>query len=228
MDLYQSQGKSIPQRSMLVLIQTVFVAISGFLLIHGQSILSSWFGWKWVQANGQRDIVLFVLFLIVYVRITFMVFYLLKRSITWSEAFIVPLAFAIYYIGFSLFSLSSLSSLSGWDWLYIVLFLIGSWLNTFSEWLRHQWIRSSTNKGKLYTKGLFHYSMHINYFGDVLWVAALALLSGNAWSLLIPAMLICMFVFYNIPMLDRHLEEKYGKDFIAYRKKTKKLIPFIY
>jgi steroid 5-alpha reductase family enzyme len=48
----------------------------------------------------------------------------------------------------------------------IFLFLAGSYINTLEDYQRFAWKREIENKGRLYTKGLFKYSMHINYFGD--------------------------------------------------------------
>lgn len=228
MDLYQSTGRSIPQRITLLFLQTLILVITGWLLLGGDKTLNTWFGWRLGQEDGHRQLVLFILFLVVYARITFMVCYLVKRSISWSETVAIPSAFALYYIGFPLFSLTSPTSITNWDYVYIVLFLLGSWVSTCSEWLRNEWKKEPQNKGRLYTKGLFRFSMHINYFGEVLWVMALALFTNQPWALLVPLFLFCMFVFYNIPMLDRHLAEKYGEEFIAYQKSTKKFIPFIY
>lgn len=228
MDLYQSTGSSIPQRVVLIAVQTVILVITGWLLLGGVNDLNAWFGWRLGQNDGNRQIVMFLLFLIVYARITFMVCYLLRRSISWNETFAIPSAFALYYIGYPLFSLMSPTPVTRWDYVFVALFLFGSWISTFSEWQRNHWKRPPQNAGKLYTKGLFQFSMHINYFGEELWVTALALLTNNPWALLIPAFLLCMFVFYNIPMLDRHLEDHYREDFPMYKQKTKKLIPFIY
>lgn len=88
---------------------------------------------------------------------------------------------------------------------------------------RHLWKQKPEHKGKLYTGGYFRYSVHINYFGDVLWVLAMALTAWNAWALLVPLWLVCFFAFYNIPMLDKYLAEKYDNDFEHYRKKQKHL-----
>lgn len=228
MDLYQSNGKSIAQRVLLLVIQTVILGISAWLLLGGAKSLNTWFGWRLADDNGHREVVFFILFLVVYARITFMVCYLVRRSISWNEAFAIPCAFALYYIGFPLFSLASYTSIKNYDYVYIVLFLFGSWVSTFSESLRDAWKKDPKNKGKLYTKGLFRFSMHINYFGEVIWVTALALFTDNVWALCLPAFLLAMFVFYNIPALDRHLREKYGEEFVTYQRETKKLIPFIY
>jgi uncharacterized membrane protein len=70
--------------------------------------------------------------------------------------------------------------------------------------------------------------MHVNYFGDVLWVLGLALISGNAWALLVPASLFSMFAFVNVLMLDRHLAEHYGEACARWASHTKKIIPFVY
>ncbi len=168
MDMYQSQGKSIPQRVTLAVVQTVILAITGWLMFGGERTLNAWLGWKLSPGDGHRQLLLFILFLVVYLRITFMVFYLLKRSISWSESLAIPFAFALYYIGFALFSQTPAKPLIDLDVVYVLLFLLGSWINTFSEWRRYLWKQHPQNTGKLYTQGLFRFSMHINYFGDVL------------------------------------------------------------
>ena len=113
-------------------------------------------------------------------------------------------------------------------WIGIGLFVIGSCLNTGSEILRHQWKRDPRNQGKIYDKGLFRYSMHINYFGDVVWATGMALISGSIWIFLIPLYMSGGFIFLHIPRLDKYLKERYGDQYEAYASKTKKLIPYIY
>jgi len=157
-----------------------------------------------------------------------MMFFLLKRKIPWAESFGVPFAFAIYYVGFSLFVLSSSEPLDGFDYSAIVLFILGCTLNTGGEILRARWKKNPDNKGKIYTKGFFKYSRHINYFGDILWVTAYALITRNLYAATIPAFLFCGFAFYNAPKLDKYLKSKYGNGYEEYKTKTKMLIPFIY
>ena len=84
------------------------------------------------------------------------------------------------------------------------------------------------NKDKIYTEGFFKYSRHINYFGDILWVAAYALVTKNWYAATIPIILFCFFALYNAPKLDKYLKDKYGKSYEEYAKKTKMLIPYIY
>lgn len=70
--------------------------------------------------------------------------------------------------------------------------------------------------------------MHINFFGDIVWVTAYALVAGHWLGAAIPVMLFCLFAFYNVPMLDDYLRVRYGNAFKDYEARTKKLIPFIY
>jgi protein-S-isoprenylcysteine O-methyltransferase Ste14 len=70
--------------------------------------------------------------------------------------------------------------------------------------------------------------MHINYFGDILWVTGYALVSRNPWATLVPLGLFCFFAFYNAPKLDEYSRRRYGLEFEAYRKRTAKLIPLLY
>ena len=153
---------------------------------------------------------------------------LLKRAIPWEESFSVPFAFALYFVGFSLFILPTSMPVDYIDGFGVILFIFGSFLNTGGEILRNKWKKIPENKGKIYTKGFFRYSRHINYFGDLLWVSAYAIITRNWYSVSIPILLFCLFAFYNAPMLDRYLKERYGKDYDAYAAKTKMLIPFIY
>ncbi|MBI1221171.1 MAG: DUF1295 domain-containing protein [Bacteroidetes bacterium] len=157
-----------------------------------------------------------------------MMFFLLKRKIPWEESISVPLAFAMYYIGYPLFVLPVDMPVDSYDYLTIVLFVLGCFLNTGGEVLRDRWKRNPENKGKLYTGGLFKYSRHINYFGDLLWVTAYALMTRNPYSAFIPVFLFCFFAFFNAPALDKYLKKKYGEQYDAYAKKTKMLIPFLF
>ncbi len=155
-------------------------------------------------------------------------FYLIKRKIPWEEAFSIPFAFALYYIGFAMLGYTCRTELGFIDDIAIALFLSGSYLNTGSELARDKWKKDPANKGKLYTIGLFRYSMHINYFGDLLWVIAYAIVTRNIYSVFIPVFLFSFFAFYNIPKLDKYLAGRYGKQFEEYSKRTKKFIPFIF
>lgn len=229
MDLYSQQSKSIPQKITILLIELVLLYCSYWILFEeGGTILLSNPEMEVIPGNHYSRTIIFIFSVIVFLRITFTLFYLLKRKILWIESMSIPIAFALYYIGYALLGYGRVSALDWLDLLAILLFLTGSFINTFAELQRKIWKQQAENKGKLYTRGLFGQAMHINYSGDLLWVVAYALITRNPWSAVLPIFLFCFFAFYNIPLLDAHLGEKYPDQFADYQKNTKRLIPYIY
>jgi len=114
------------------------------------------------------------------------------------------------------------------DYLFLALFLFGSYLNTYSELQRKWWKNNVQNRGKVYTQGLFSHSMHINFFGDVVLFSGWSFMTHNLWTLGLPLLMLVSFIFFHIPALDSYLSSRYGEAFDTYAKNTKKLIPFIY
>lgn len=225
MELYGQYSKSLPQKITIHALELIFLAVSYWILFdYGKVELSM----HRPVLYHERNIILFVFNILVFLRLGYMMFFLLKRKIPWEESISVPMAFALYYIGFSLFILPTHQVLDALDYAAIALFLFGSFLNTGSEILRDSWKKDPLNKGKLYTSGLFKYSRHINYFGDLLWVIAYALLTKNLYAASIPIFLFGFFAFYNAPKLDAYLTEKYGEEYNQYAKKTKMLVPFLF
>ena len=161
-------------------------------------------------------------------RISLTLFYLMKRHMDWAEVTTIPIAFALYYVGFAVFVLPQDAPLGLVDYLAVALFLLGCYLNTGSELARDRFKKDPANHGRLYTKGLFALSRHINFFGDVLWVSAYAIVTHTIWAGLIPIYTLCFFGFFNAPMLDRHLASHYGDQYRAYATSTKMLIPFVW
>ncbi|MEO8885193.1 MAG: DUF1295 domain-containing protein [Mucilaginibacter sp.] len=229
MDLYGQKSKSTPQKITIHLLEILLLMLSYWILFQS--------GGDWCQrylhiqnatGNPVRRIIIFTFNMIIFLRLAYMMVFLLKRKIPWEESISVPLAFALYYIGFPLFVLPVSAPIDGLDYFGLALFLTGCLLNTASEIKRDRWKKLPGHEGKMYTAGLFKYSRHINYFGDILWVTAYAILTKNGYAATIPIFLFCFFAFYNAPKLDNYLEKKYGEDYETYAKKTKMLIPFIY
>ena len=229
MELYGQQSRSIPQKITVHVIEVLLLWLSFWILFQE--------GGSWVEHklhipdSGQgmeRRCVIFIFHIITFLRLGYMMAVLLKRKIPWEESISVPLAFALYYIGFSIFVLPTSKPLDVFDGFAIGLFVVGSALNTGGEIRRNKWKNNPENKGKLYTGGLFSYSRHINYFGDLLWVIAYAMMTRNGYAAIIPVFLFCFFAFYNAPKLDNYLKAKYGTDYDRYASRTKMLIPFVY
>jgi protein-S-isoprenylcysteine O-methyltransferase Ste14 len=227
--MYSHHARSIPQKSLIIVLESLILWASYVILFQGGfAWLLSLFGRAAAPGNVTRHVIIFILNCVVYVRMWITIAYLVKRRIPLQEAISIPFAFALYYLGFACLGYQSDMPMSWIDGAGIVLFVVGSVVNTGSELLRDAWKKNPDHKGKLYTGGLFRYEMHINYYGDFLWVCGYALVTRNIYAVIIPIMLFCLFVFYNIPLLDSHLEEKYREAFIDYRRRTKRFIPWVY
>ncbi len=93
---------------------------------------------------------------------------------------------------------------------------------------------SPANKGKFINTGLWSWSRHPNYFGEiVLWVGvtiiALPILQGWQWTTLISPIFITLLLtrISGIPMLEKRADEKWGgqADYEAYKAGTSVLLP---
>ena len=229
MELYGQYSKSVPQK--------IVVHVLEILLLWGAFWILFQAGGDWAERNlsipnavGQFDrrMLVFGFHVVTFLRLGYMMIVLLRRKIPWEESISVPFAFALYYIGFSLLVLPTTKPLDMLDFVAVLLFVVGSVLNSGGEILRDRWKKNPVNKGKIYTAGFFRYARHINYFGDLLWVIAYAVVTRNWYATAIPVFLFCFFAFYNAPKLDRYLSRKYGADYARYARQTKMFIPFIY
>ena len=178
--------------------------------------------------NPLRSVLLAITMILTSVRMLFTLSYLLRRSMNWEEAMGIPFAFLLYFIFFSVLVRFNAAS-TGWlEWTGLAFFIAGSCLNTGSELGRHFWKRRAENKGKLYTKGPFSLARHINYTGDIIWVTGMACITGSIYSVPVILFVFSFFAFFNGPMLDKYLKQKYGEQYRAWAQNTKSLIPGIF
>jgi len=89
--------------------------------------------------------------------------------------------------------------------------------------------RDAANRGKAIQSGLWRYSRHPNYFGEVsfwwgVWMMQAGALPHIWWTVFAPLIMTSLFVFISIPMMEKKLletKECYGE----YKKATSMLIP---
>ncbi len=227
--MYELRDRSVAQRMTLAAFGAVWVALVWWLLFcDGLKTAGAWFGRDWRPGDLARRACLAIALSTYYVRILFTEFVFLKRGVSWSEVLtIVPWMLGIYVL------LAAVGGQNGGSLgvpgaVGMVLFAAGSWMNSYSEYTRHIWKRRPGNRDRLYTQGLFHYSRHPNYFGDLISFSGLCVISGEWLTAWIPVTMLAGFLFVNIPALDSHLRGKYGQEFDRYATRTCKLIPFIY
>ncbi len=225
---YGQYSKNTGQKILLLALELVTIWISYMILFKGWG---SWviqkLGMYDTGGNHFRHSLIFTFNVVLFLAYLPTVLVFVRRQITWGEAVNIAFAFALYYIGFALLGYN-VELMPGWvDWLGVVLFLLGISLHLVAEWQRHVFKKDPQNKGKLLTTGLWSLSRHVNYFADLLWVTGYALVTRNPWSGLIVLFLFVFFYFFNIPVQEKYLAEKYGEQFEQYRKQTKALIPFV-
>jgi steroid 5-alpha reductase family enzyme len=90
------------------------------------------------------------------------------------------------------------------------------------------------NKGKFIHTGLWSWSRHPNYFGEiVLWVGvaiiALPVLRGWQWVTLISPVFVALLItrISGVPLLEKQADERWGgqEEYEAYKERTPVLIP---
>ena len=192
--------------------------------------MTSSMGLKQYQLTGDplRRILLAVCLIIYFGRLQITVWVFQKRSWKWAEAITITIFVSLVLIAFAWFGGNNKKGVGIVEFGGILLYLAGSYLNTYSEYKRHVWKSKAENKGRLYTAGLFRLAMHINYFGDLVLFTGFAIIAARLSLLVIPLLMAANFIFNIIPALDRYLETKYKDEFREYASKTKKLIPLIY
>ena len=117
----------------------------------------------------------------------------------------------------------------GWlDLLGLLVWLYGFGFEAVGDWQLLMFIRNPANKGKLMTGGLWRYTRHPNYFGEVtlwwgVWLMTLTLPGG--WFTIIGPLTITILILKvsGIPMLEKPYEDR--ADFQEYKRRTSAFFP---
>ena len=180
------------------------------------------------QGDAGRQVALIVCAVVYIVRAAHTLFVFVKRRIPlWEAAWGGSIIGCVLFF-FLLGGLRVPQPMGPIDLAAVALYAAGSWIGTVSERARHRWKARPENRDRLYTGGLFGYSRHINYFGDLLLFAGFGLLTRQRWTGIVPLAMGLNFALTIIPAHDSYLAARYGSDFVQYARKTKKLVPFLY
>ncbi len=116
----------------------------------------------------------------------------------------------------------------------IAMWVVGFAIEAIADQQKSIFKRNPKNVGRFITSGLWAWSRHPNYFGEItLWtgvaILALPVLSGWRWATLISPLFVVLLLtkVSGIPMLERRAEERWGDDeeFKDYTNRTSVLIP---
>jgi len=227
--MHDEYDQAVAPRVFMTVIHAAAVAAVGSLLLGGGlEALRAYWGTHWILASPPRRWLLFAAALIYFLRVLVTTFYLLNRKMGWGEATLISVWVVIIELLYAILGGVNSRPAGLVTVLGVALYVAGSFLNTGSELQRKRWKERPENKGHLFTGGLFRYAMHINYLGDEVLFTGYALITGRAWALLVPLLMLAGFLFFNVPELNRHLRAHYGSEFEDYARRTRSFVPFLY
>jgi steroid 5-alpha reductase family enzyme len=116
----------------------------------------------------------------------------------------------------------------------IVVWVTGFAIEVVADQQKSAFRRDPANQGRFITSGLWAWSRHPNYFGEItLWtgiaIMAVPVLSGWRWVTLISPVFVFLLItrVSGIPMLQARAEKRWGddEDYQRYVRTTPVLIP---
>jgi steroid 5-alpha reductase family enzyme len=125
-------------------------------------------------------------------------------------------------------NLYSNNTISLTDYIGIVVWLIGFYFESRGDSQLKAFISNPQNKGKIMNEGLWKYTRHPNYFGEVtMWwgIFLLALSTPNGYLTIIGPLTITILILFvsGVPLLEKKYEGR--PDFEEYKRKTSMFIP---
>jgi steroid 5-alpha reductase family enzyme len=214
----------------------------GFVLVAAFALAKS-------GADNPRMVLAFILVLLWGLRLAFHIFtrnrgrsedsrYRAWRE-QWGKTWLVQSYLKVFiFQGFLLLAVITpvyfiaVRSFNGWSWLDLlgaIVWLIGFYIEAVGDWQLRRFTADTANKGKVMDQGLWRYSRHPNYFGEVLmwWgIYFISLSLPGAWPGFIgPALITYLILFVSgIPLL----EKRYANDpaYAEYKKRTSVFIPW--
>ncbi|HAS80858.1 MAG: hypothetical protein UR25_C0004G0047 [Candidatus Nomurabacteria bacterium GW2011_GWE1_32_28] len=110
----------------------------------------------------------------------------------------------------------------------VLVWIVGFFFETVGDAQLSRFIKNPENKGKIMQSGLWQYTRHPNYFGEVtgwwgIWLIAFSVPFG--WLSVIGPLTITILILKvsGISLLEKKMEE--NPDFIEYKKRTSIFIP---
>jgi steroid 5-alpha reductase family enzyme len=132
---------------------------------------------------------------------------------------VIPVTWAIVWGG---------PPLGAFDALGALVWLVGFGCEAVSDWQLRQFTRDPANRGRVMGGGLWRYSRHPNYFGEVaqwwgLYLIALAVPGG--WVTIVGPLCITALILFvsGVPLLEKQFSG--NPEFEAYKRRTSVFVP---
>ncbi len=123
------------------------------------------------------------------------------------------------------------------DWPSIIgvaVWLVGFGIEVAADRQKSSFRSDPANKGRFIDTGLWAWSRHPNYFGEItLWtgiaIIAIPILAGWAWTVLVSPVFVYLLItrISGVPMLEKRADERWGgdEDYERYKSRTPVLFP---
>jgi steroid 5-alpha reductase family enzyme len=81
-------------------------------------------------------------------------------------------------------------------------------IETVADRQLHRFAGDPANRGRIIDRGLWRYSRHPNYLGEItfwwgMWLFGVAAAPGWWWTVVGPIVMVLLFAFVSVPMMDR-------------------------
>lgn len=128
----------------------------------------------------------------------------------------LPLAYSLTIIVLPMFDI---------NYFGLVLAALGLTIETIADWQRSNFLEKKENSNRLYTAGLWRFSRHPNYFGEIIFWFGLYFIAWGApasWMLIISPLTVTYILLF-VSGLPTEKKYKGRKDFTEYKRKTSAL-----
>lgn len=121
-----------------------------------------------------------------------------------------------------------------WAIVGVAMWLVGLVIEAVADAQKSSFKGKEENRDRFITSGLWRYSRHPNYFGEMLvwwglFLYAVPFLDGAAFAVVIGPIFITLLLLFvsGIPLLERSADAKYGDDpaYREYKRRTNILVP---
>lgn len=122
-------------------------------------------------------------------------------------------------------------------WIGLFIWVLGLLIESIADLQKYKFKQNKSNQDKFIQTGLWRYSRHPNYFGEMLcWIGVYLFVFSSLTNmqrilaLASPLFIIVLLLFITgLPPLEKYADKKFGrtKEYIEYKRKTSILLPWI-
>ena len=202
------------------------------------------------DSKNLRQLIVLILIVIWALRLGSFLFFRIRKAGEDSRFTIIKKDFLVFFLTWNLQGLWVLFTLFGaltiltsnnnqnfgiLDIIGILIWIIGFVIEVVSDRQKSEFKSHESNSGKFIQSGLWKYSRHPNYFGEILLWTGIAIIgisvySGFGWLGLISPFFVFVMLNYisGVRLLEKQAEERWGGNdlYQLYKSKTPVLFPY--